>query len=105
MKRSISMKASTQRKENSSLDLWEIDHLLTDDETAKIVGVTPGTLQVWRSTGRYKLPFVKVGRNVRYVQSNLIDWIQEPTHLDVIKHEQNRQGEGRWRIPRPSQTN
>ena len=87
MKRSISIKASTQHEENSSLDLSQSDYLLTDEEAAKILGVTPGTLQVWRSTGRYKLPFVKVGRNVRYVRSNLIDWIQERTHPYAIKHE------------------
>jgi hypothetical protein len=84
MKRSISIKASTRHKESSSLGLSEIDHLLTDDEAARILGVTPGTLQVWRSTGRYKLPFVKVGRNVRYVQSNLISWIQERTYLNEV---------------------
>jgi excisionase family DNA binding protein len=80
MKRSSSIKASTQHEENSSLDLSPSDRLLTDDEAAKILGVTPGTLQVWRSTGRYQLPFVKVGRNVRYVKSNLFNWILERTH-------------------------
>lgn len=84
MKRSISTNASIHRKENSSLGLSEIDQLLTDEEAAKILGVTPGTLQVWRSTGRYKLPFVKVGRNVRYVQSNLISWIQERTYPNEV---------------------
>ena len=84
MKRSISTNASIHRKENSSLGLSEIDQLLTDEEAAKILGVTPGTLQVWRSTGRYKLPFVKVGRNVRYVQSNLISWIPERTYPNDV---------------------
>lgn len=49
--------------------------LLNETEAAKILGVAPGTLSVWRSTGRYNLPFVKVGRNVRYRPSDLDEWL------------------------------
>ena len=45
--------------------------LLTPQQAAKDLGVSPGTLSVWRSTGRYPLPFVKVGRSVRYRQSDI----------------------------------
>ena len=84
MKRTLSIKTSSHHKDNSLTDPSQCDHLLTDEEAAKILNVTCGTLQVWRSTGRYKLPFVKVGRNVRYAQSNLIDWIRERTHLNEV---------------------
>jgi hypothetical protein len=82
MKSAPSTEASSRHKENSLVKLSQFEQLLTGDEAAKILDVTPGTLQVWRSTGRYKLPFVKVGRNVRYVQSNLINWLQDRTRLN-----------------------
>ncbi len=34
---------------------------------------------VWRSTGRYALPFVKIGRNVRYRRADLIAWLGKRT--------------------------
>jgi excisionase family DNA binding protein len=40
--------------------------LLTAEETAEILGVKPQTLAVWRCAKRYKLPYVKLGRTVRY---------------------------------------
>jgi len=49
--------------------------LLTETEAAKIIDVSPGTLSVWRSTGRYSLPFIKVGRKVRYRSSDLEAWM------------------------------
>jgi excisionase family DNA binding protein len=42
------------------------DNLLTPSETAAILGVSVGTLQIWRTTRRYPLPYVKSGRLVRY---------------------------------------
>ena len=36
--------------------------LLDENQTAQFLNVSPGTLSVWRSTGRYQLPFLKVGR-------------------------------------------
>lgn len=47
------------------------DPLRTESESAEFLGVKPTTLQIWRSTGRYKLAYVKVGRLVRYRQSVL----------------------------------
>jgi hypothetical protein len=53
--------------------------LLDDRAAAAVLDVTPGTLSVWRSTGRYALPFVKVGRNVRYRHSDLLAWLEKRT--------------------------
>ncbi|MFC1552196.1 helix-turn-helix domain-containing protein [Candidatus Latescibacterota bacterium] len=44
----------------------ELSRLLTPDEAAAILGVSPQTLAVWRTTKRYPLAFVKVGRLIRY---------------------------------------
>ena len=51
--------------------------LLDDKAAAAVLDVTPGTLSVWRSTGRYALPFVKVGRNVRYRHADLLAWLDK----------------------------
>ncbi len=40
--------------------------LLTKEEVSDILGVSVGTLAVWRATKRYNLPYVKSGRLVRY---------------------------------------
>ncbi|GGZ46350.1 helix-turn-helix protein [Shewanella chilikensis] len=45
--------------------------LLTPAKVAKTLGVTEGTLSVWRCTGRYPLKFVKVGRRVMYRQIDI----------------------------------
>lgn len=47
------------------------DPLLTEQQAAALLGVQPTTLQVWRSTRRYPLAFIKVGRLVRYRLSAL----------------------------------
>lgn len=50
--------------------------LLDEKQAADYLAVSPGTLSVWRSTGRYRLPFVKVGRLVRYRISDLDAWLE-----------------------------
>lgn len=53
--------------------------LKDEKEAAKFLDVSPGTLQVWRSTRRYPLPFVKIGRKVRYRLSDLQAFVQSRT--------------------------
>lgn len=48
-----------------------VDAILDNTSAAEYIGVSPGTLEVWRCTKRYPIPFVKVGRLVRYRQSAL----------------------------------
>lgn len=55
------------------------DPLLSEQEAADKLGVKPSTLQVWRSTKRYPLPYVKVGRNVRYRTSAVDAFIDSRT--------------------------
>jgi excisionase family DNA binding protein len=59
----------------------ETNSLLTDAEAAAYIGVSPGTLTVWRCTGRYNLPYIKVGRLVRYRQSDIDAWLAKRTKL------------------------
>ena len=56
-------------------------NLVDEKEAAVIFGVSPGTLQVWRSTGRYAIPFLKVGRLVKYRRSALENWLESRTRL------------------------
>lgn len=53
--------------------------LLSPDQAAATIDVTSGTLSVWRSTGRYGIPFIKIGRKVRYRKSDLLAWLESRT--------------------------
>lgn len=53
--------------------------LLDETAAAALLDVTPGTLSVWRSTGRYALPFLKIGRKVRYRRTDLLAWLEKRT--------------------------
>ena len=61
-----------------------LNDLLDQNEAAQLLHVTPGTLSVWRSTGRYSIPFVKVGRSVRYRRSDLNSWIDSRTQANGV---------------------
>ncbi|MBL8369621.1 MAG: helix-turn-helix domain-containing protein [Candidatus Accumulibacter sp.] len=64
----------------TSKDIIEASRDLLDEKaTAKFLDTSPGTLTVWRSTGRYNLPFIKIGRNVRYRRADLIVWLEKRT--------------------------
>lgn len=52
-----------------------VNGLLDEKQAAQYMSVSPGTLSVWRSTGRYGLPFLKVGSRVRYRVSDLDAWL------------------------------
>ncbi|MDA9558248.1 helix-turn-helix domain-containing protein [Vibrio sp.] len=53
-----------------------MNQLHTRKQAAEYLGVTEGTLAVWASTGRYQLPFVKIGRKVFYRQLDLQIFIE-----------------------------
>ncbi len=59
-----------------------LNDLLDEKQAATLLNVKPGTLSVWRSTGRYAIPFVKVGRSVRYRLSDLQAWIEGRTQAN-----------------------
>lgn len=63
------------------------DRLLSPEEAAGYLGVVENTLSVWRSTGRYNLPYIKVGRLVRYRLSDLQAFLARHTHLKDGAHE------------------
>jgi excisionase family DNA binding protein len=61
--------------------------LLTRPDAAKYIGVKPQTLAVWASTGRYGLPFYRVGTLVRYDRADLDAWLarNKATHTGESK--------------------
>jgi excisionase family DNA binding protein len=53
----------------------DTDRLLTSKEAADLLQISEQTLRVWRSTKRYMIPSIQVGRCVRYRRTDLIAWI------------------------------
>ena len=50
--------------------------LLTTKEAAAKLGVLPATLIAWRCTGRYNLPFIKIGNwKVMYLERDIDEFI------------------------------
>lgn len=59
------------------------DENLNTSQAAQFLGVKPETLEVWRCTKRYNLPYAKVGRLVRYKKSALMQWLDSRTQGGV----------------------
>lgn len=53
--------------------------LLNRNEAADYISVKPQTLSVWATTGRYNLPFIKVGRKVFYRREVLDQFLNART--------------------------
>jgi excisionase family DNA binding protein len=56
------------------------DPLRSRREAANYLGVAPQTLAVWACTKRYHLPLIKIGRHVKYRQSDLDAFIERNTY-------------------------
>ncbi len=55
------------------------DPLMTTTEAANYLGVAPETLNVWRCVKRYDIPYIKVGRLVKYRKSALDTFLEQRT--------------------------
>lgn len=58
-------------------EIAEEDVDLSPAETAKIVHKSVQTLAEWRCTGRYKLPYRKIGGNVWYLKRDVLAFIEK----------------------------
>ena len=56
-------------------------HFLDPRTAAEVIGVKPSTLALWRSTGRYNLPYVKAGRLVQYRLTDVVKFLMRRTAL------------------------
>jgi excisionase family DNA binding protein len=57
--------------------------LLTPDEVSYLLGIKKHTLAVWRSSGRYNLPFIKAGRLVRYRLSDIEQFLDDQSGIST----------------------
>lgn len=73
------LKEPTSSQSKLLLQLLGNVGLLTNDQAAAYLGVTPGTLEVWRSTKRYEISYIKVGRLVKYRKEALDDFLATQT--------------------------
>lgn len=55
-----------------------IPKLLTNDETAALLGLKPNTLEIWRTQGKGPV-FRKIGRSVRYSEADVIEYLDAGT--------------------------
>lgn len=60
------------------------DSLMTTAEAATYLGVAPETLNVWRCVKRYDIPYIKVGRLVKYRKSALDAFLEQRTHSSSL---------------------
>lgn len=56
-----------------------IPEMLTPQQAADHLGVTPETLAIWRCTRCYAIAFVKVGSRVRYRRADLDTFLRNRT--------------------------
>ncbi|MGH9927684.1 MAG: helix-turn-helix domain-containing protein [Pyrinomonadaceae bacterium] len=52
------------------------DRLLSRKEAARYLNLATQTLAVWACTGRYGLPYIKIGNRVRYRLSDLEEFVK-----------------------------
>ena len=55
----------------------QLEPLIDKYQTALALGIEPGTLDVWASTKRYPLPFVRIGRLRKYRPADIRQNIAE----------------------------
>lgn len=53
--------------------------LLKEAEAAEFIDLKPQTLASWRCKGVNDLPFLKIGRAVRYRRTDLEAWMEQRT--------------------------
>lgn len=50
-----------------------------DKDAAFVLGIKTSTLAAWRTSGRYRLPYIRVGRLVKYRTSDIADFLVRST--------------------------
>jgi excisionase family DNA binding protein len=71
------------RDSNQTQASIQSDEIYDTSQAAAYLGVTPRTLEVWRCTKRHKIPYIKVGRLVKYRKSALDAFLAKQT-VDAI---------------------
>ena len=53
-----------------------LSDLLNYEEAAKFLRISKGTLENWVSSGLYGVPYIKVGRLIRFRPASLSRWLE-----------------------------
>lgn len=59
--------------------------LLTPEQVAGVLGLSPRTLAAWRSSRRSELPWIKVGARIRYRRCDVIAWLEGLTCSSALE--------------------
>jgi excisionase family DNA binding protein len=78
--------------------------LLNRQEAAELLGVSSGTLAVWLCAKRYDLPYIKVGRLVKYDYDDVLNFIAKSRH-SMEERPQIQAKTKEVRLEKPQQTN
>lgn len=79
----VSCLASLENEQHTSkcvaAEQQQVDKLLSRKEAAYYLNIAPQTLAVWACQRRNSLPLIKIGRHVKYRQSDLDAFIARNT--------------------------
>lgn len=59
--------------------------LLDTPETAALLRCSPKTLEVDRVRRRWKVPFLRVGRSIRYDRAAVLRWLANRNPADLVE--------------------
>ncbi|MCC6610768.1 MAG: helix-turn-helix domain-containing protein [Burkholderiales bacterium] len=65
-------------------DARYFDGMLSTREAARVLGVSPRTLEHWRSIATGPT-YSKIGRAVRYARGALVQFIEENQHMSALE--------------------
>ncbi len=75
---------------NSADVVRKREPLLTEAEAAEWFGLSPLTLRKWRCLRTHPLPFLKIGKTIRYRESDMLQFLENhmvvPLTLEVSAH-------------------
>jgi Helix-turn-helix domain len=57
----------------------DIDTLTDTDGASSLLAIPSATLIKWRSTGEVRIPYVRIGRQIKYLTSDLKAFIETST--------------------------
>jgi len=58
---------------------FDIDTLTDTEGAASLLSILAATLTKWRSTGEVRIPFVRIGRQIKYRTTDLKAFIESST--------------------------
>jgi hypothetical protein len=58
--------------------------LLDTNETAALLRCSPATLEVDRCRRRWRVPFMRVGRSIRYDRAAVLRWLADRNPAELV---------------------